>query len=240
MVGRMPAAQIVQDGGVTTTFGHVPLAFFNISTLDRPAADAADLRGRFGLAKERAKACQHETLLALCADWAPGDWQTVAAEAGWKPMMSLTGMAAGELLPPRRAAPQLELRRVLDEATARDLAVVNAHAYGMPTELFECICNLDLWHEDSFGYVGYAEGRAVSAAATFPVDGTVYVALVATMPDAHGKGYAETVMRHAISQGRQAMGLSRVTLHASEMGQPLYRSMGFESGGQVALLAPAA
>ena len=101
-------------------------------------------------------------------------------------------MAAGELLPPRRTAPHLELRRVVYESTARDLAVINGHAYGMPPELFECICNLHLWHEDSFGYAGYAEGRAVSAAATFPVDGTAYVALVATMPDAHGKSYAET------------------------------------------------
>ena len=208
--------------------------------LDRPVADTADLRGLLGLAKERAQACQHGSLVAICEDWAPDDWQTVTAEAGWTPMMNLTGMAASDLLPPRRASPQLELRRVLDEATARDLAVINAHAYGMPPELFECICNLHLWHEDSFGYVGYANGRAVSAAATFPADGTVYVALVATMPDAHGKGYAETVMRHAIAQGREAMGLSRVTLHASDMGQPLYRSMGFESGGRVALLAPAA
>ena len=239
MVGRLPAAQIVEGGGVTTTFGHVSLPFFNISMLDRPVADKADLRGLLGLAKERATACQHGSLLTLCEDWAPDGWQAVALEAGWTPIMNLTGMAAGELLPPRRAAPQLELRRVVDEATARDLAVINAHAYAMAPETFECICNLHLWHADSFAYVGYADGRAVSAAATLPVDGTVYVALVATMPNAHGKGYAETVMRHAIEQGRRAMGLSRVTLHASDMGRPLYRSMGFEPGGRLILLAPA-
>ena len=59
MVGRMPTAQIAQAGGVTTTFGHVPLAFFNISMLVRPVADTADLRDLLGLAKERAQACQH-------------------------------------------------------------------------------------------------------------------------------------------------------------------------------------
>ena len=48
--------------------------------------------------------------------------------------------AASELLPPRRASPQMELCR-------------DAHAYGMLPELFERICNLHLWHEDSFGYV---------------------------------------------------------------------------------------
>jgi GNAT superfamily N-acetyltransferase len=103
-------------------------------------------------------------------------------------------------------------------------------------ELFECICNLPLWREDSFGYVGYARGQAVTSAGTFPVAGTIYVAFVATLPEAHGKGYAEAVMRHAIDRGRQGMGLTRMTLHASDMGRPLYQSMGFEAGSQVVLL----
>jgi GNAT superfamily N-acetyltransferase len=116
--------------------------------------------------------------------------------------------------------------------------MINAQAYEMPTELFECICNLHLWHNDSFGYVGYANGRAVSCAATFPAGGTVYVAFVATLPGEHGKGYAEAVMRHAIESGRKAKSCSRITLHASDMGYPLYRSMGFESGARVILLMP--
>jgi GNAT superfamily N-acetyltransferase len=152
--------------------------------------------------------------------------------------MDTTWMAAEQLLPPRRPLPELEFRRAVDVATARDLATINAHAYGMPPELFDCIFNLHLWHEDSYGYVGYAGGRAVTAAATFPVAGTVYVALVATMPEEHGKGYADAVMRHAIEQGQQGMGHSRVTLHASDMGQPVYRAMGFEAGSKVVILVP--
>jgi GNAT superfamily N-acetyltransferase len=59
---------------------------------------------------------------------------------------------------------------------------------------------------------------------------------VSTLPEAHGKGYAEAAMRQAIEQGGPSMGLTRMTLHASEMGRPLYRSMGFESGASVVLL----
>jgi GNAT superfamily N-acetyltransferase len=117
--------------------------------------------------------------------------------------------------------------------------VINAHAYGMPPELFDCICNLDLWHADSFAYVGYVDGRAVSTASSLPVEGTVYIALVATMPDSHGKGYADAVMRRAIEAGRTGMGFTRTTLHATEMGQPVYRGMGFESGGRWVLLGAA-
>jgi hypothetical protein len=41
------------------------------------------------------------------------------------------------------------------------------------------------------------------------------------LPEAHGKGYAEAAMRHAIEQGRQThTTLTRMTLHASDMGRP--------------------
>jgi GNAT superfamily N-acetyltransferase len=236
IVGRLPDATIEQAGGVATMLGHVTLPFFNISIVDRPLMNAGDLHGVLALAKERAKACEHASLIGLCDAWAPADWERPVAEEGFAPELNITGMATDRLLPPRRALPELELRRVLDEATARDLAVINALAYGIPAEMFECICNLHLWHADSFGYVGYAGGRAVTAAATFPVAGTIYVALVATLPETHGKGYAEAVMRHAIEQGRRAMGLTRMTLHASDMGLPLYRAMGFETGARVVLL----
>jgi len=239
MVGRLPDAKIEHAGGVATMFAHVPLPFFNLSTPDRPLVEAADLRRVLAVTKERAKACSHGSVFALCEAWAPVDWERVAGQEGFALALNMTGMAAGELLPSRRATPELEFRRVLDETTARDLALINAQAYGMPAELFECICNLHLWHEDSFGYVGYAGGRPVTSAAAFPVAGTRYIALVATLPDAQGKGYAEAVMRQAIEQARQAMGNSRITLHASDMGRPVYRSMGFESGARVMLLGPA-
>jgi len=221
-------------------FGQVPLPFLNLSVPDRPLKDAADLRGVLAIAKERARTCEHDTLFGLCDVWAPEDWEQVAANEGFAMALNMTGMAAEQLLPPRRALPDLTFRRVLDETTARDLAMINRQAYGMSLSLFECMCNLHLWHEDSFGYVGYAGGRAVTAAATFPVAGTCYVAFVATLPEAHGKGYAEAVMRQAIEQGSQAMGVTRLTLHASDLGQSLYRAMGFESGARLVLLGPPA
>ncbi len=47
-----------------------------------------------------------------------------------------------------------------DEAGARDLAKVNAPAFGMRPKMFEDIDYLDLWHGDGYGYVGYVAGRA--------------------------------------------------------------------------------
>jgi hypothetical protein len=190
MVGRLPGAKIQQAGGVATMFGHVALPFFNLSVPDRQLADERDLRGVLALARERAASCAHNSMLGLCEALASQDWERIAAEEGFVPALNVTGMAADRLLPPRHAPPDLEFCRVLKEAQARDLATINAHAYGMPLEHFECICNLYLWREDSFGYVGYTGGQAVTSAAAFPVAGTMYIAFVATLPEAHGKGCA--------------------------------------------------
>ena len=43
----------------------------------------------------------------------------------------------------------------------------------------------------------------------------MYIALVATEPGEHGKGYAEAVMRHAIKQGQAGIGKRRLVPHAS-------------------------
>ena len=238
MVGRLPESVIEHANGVATMFAHVPLPFLNLSMPDCPLATSEDLRGALAVVKARAKTCEWPSLLALCEPWAPAEWEPEALEEGFGMALNMTGMAADRLLPPRRALPELAFRRVSDETTARDLAMINAQAYGMPPDLFECLCNLHLWHADSFGYVGYA-GKAVTSAAAFPVLDTMYIALVATVPEAHGKGYAEAVMRHTIEQAGRTMGPARMTLHASDMGRPVYQAMGFEPGARVMLLAPA-
>jgi GNAT superfamily N-acetyltransferase len=237
MVRRLPGSSIEHRDGIATVFGNVPMPFLNISVADHQLLASADLRRAVAIAKERAAACPHHSLFALCSDWAPQGWETLTGQEGLQPAMRLTGMASDALLPSRRPAPDLDFRMVSSNATARDIATVNGHAYGLPPEMFECICNMYLWQSESFGIVGYEGERAVTAAAVFPVSGTIYVAFVATHPDARKKGYAEAAMRRAIEEGRKAWGLVRVTLHASDAGRPLYQAMGFESGATVALLA---
>ena len=236
MVGRLPAPTLKEGDGVVTYFGNVPLLFFNLSVVERPAATFAELRGLLKTAGERAAMCEHPSGVVLRSDWMPAGWEAILKELGLAPLFPLTGMECDALLPPRRPPAALEIRRVADAATARDLAVVNAHAYPLPEESMGCICNMRLYQADTFGFVGYAEGKPVTSAVSFPAAGTVYIALVATEPEAQGKGYAETVMRRAVTEGRRAMGTLRTTLHASDMGMPLYRSMGYAVGPKLILV----
>lgn len=234
IVSRLPLANIQHADGVASCYGHVPLMFFNLWIADHPAATKDELRTILQTAAGRTSA--HPTGGVLREDWLPVGWEEVLPESGLAPMEALTGMETDGLLPPRRPLADLEIIRVHNETTARDLAVLNAQAYGMPHELFDCINNMRLWHADSYGFVGYAEGRPVSTASVFPVAGTVYVALVATAPEAQGKGYAETVMRHAVTHGQQAMSTQRTTLHATDLGRPIYQAMGYTAGPKLILV----
>jgi GNAT superfamily N-acetyltransferase len=239
-VGRLPSGTIAHADGVAALLGNVPLPFFNLCVHDGPLADHDDVRRRLTVACERAAGCPFGWMFAICEDLAPAGWTSVAAELGLTPAMHLFGMRANRLKPPRRPLPQLTYRRVQDEASARTIGEINGLAYGMPPEMVDCLCNLHLWREDSHGYVGLVDGRPVTCAATFPVDGTVYVALVATLPDEHGRGYAEAVMRHAVEHGTQATGFGRTTLHATEAGRPLYEAMGYATTATLALLSSGA
>ncbi len=235
LAGSMPGYALEESQGVTTVFSNERLNFLNVSILDRPLLGVAEFQDAIALARERAKGCRYDSLVALCGAWAPEGWAELVAPAGLRPFMNMTGMATDRMLPALRAPPALDYRLASDVATATDLAVINAHAYGTPVELMDCICNLRLWRENSFGVVGYAEGRPVTCTGAFVIGEMIYIALVATMPDAHGKGYAEAVMRRAIDHAYEAAGRKRLWLHASDMGAPLYHSMGFETGAQLPL-----
>jgi GNAT superfamily N-acetyltransferase len=235
MVGRLPGNTIERSAGVATSFAHVPLPLLNLSILDRAFVDGPDFRGAVGVARERARACRHGSLVAVCPAWAPAEWGDIAAEEGLRASLNITGMASDDMAPPRRAPPPMDYRLASDPATAADLASVNAHAYDMPVEMVECIANVHLWSEMSFGVVGYVAGRAVTCAAAFVIGDMIYIALVATLPKAHGGGYAEAAMRRAIQYARDAAGPKRLWLHATDMGRPLYRSMGFSTGAEIPL-----
>ena len=66
----------------------------------------------------------------------------------------------------------------------------------------------------------------MSTATTIVHDDVLYLALVATTPDARRKGYAEAVIRHSLQKAHDTTGLNRTILHATEAGFPVYKRMG--------------
>lgn len=76
--------------------------------------------------------------------------------------------------------------------------------------------------------VGYLAGEPVSGAAAVRTDQTIGVYAVGTVKEARRRGIGRAVTWAAIDAGRAAWGGSIAILQSSEMGVPVYLSMGFE------------
>lgn len=238
MTSRLPSPVYEEDGGIACCFCDAPNLFLNLWIQSQPAQSVEQLDAMLTLGQEKARSSAYPIGSILRKDWLPTGWETEVQKYGLTPMVPMTSMESDHILPPRREPPSIEIFRIGDDKSARDLAMLNAAAYAMPEELFECIATKSFWPSDCYGYVGYVDGHPVSSAAALSVHNTVYIALVATAPDQQGKGYAETVMRHAIVEGQKGMGWTRTTLHASEAGKPLYQAMGYSIGPEMVLVGP--
>jgi GNAT superfamily N-acetyltransferase len=209
-----------------------------------PLLTPATLRRHLDAALAYAAGQPHPWFAVACTERLPAGWQDVVAEAGLHVALPMTGMVADALLPPRRQAPDLALRRVGDEASRRAVATINDRAYAVPAGTCDCLLGADLWQDDLFGVVGSVGGEDVSTATAYAVGDVLYVAMVATLPGHGRKGYGELVMREALRLAGEARGpgaipatSARTALHASEAGRPVYAAMGYEEVAHFVLLS---
>jgi GNAT superfamily N-acetyltransferase len=217
----------------------------NLTFLANPVEDEADLARRIEAAVSHAGTRHLPWLFFLCTNWLPEDLRGSAeplfARHGLVPVVPMTGMVTDDLLPPRRPLPELEFRPVRDAESRRAAGEINCIGYGMPVEWGHEALDIEaMWNDErAFGYLGLLDGRPVTTAKTVAVDDRLYVGLVATLPEHQKQGYGEAVMRHSLEKAREATGQRRTVLHATPMGFPLYREMGYRTAAHfVAYSAP--
>ncbi|WP_437641606.1 GNAT family N-acetyltransferase [Sorangium sp. So ce854] len=230
----LPGHRIEDTDGVTVVLSGTDMILLNVVTLSSPAADLQDLERRARRAVELARAGGVPWLFALSDSWSPGGDAGAAADVlgrlGFKPAVSLTGMVADALAPPRRAPSGLDLRRITDAETRAAIADLNAVAYGIPIAAGRAsMAHESLWGDRAFGRVGYVGGQPVCAAATYIVEGIRYVGFVATAAEHRRKGYAEAAMHACLDDALRGTGFQRTVLHATDMGRPVYEGMGYRA-----------
>lgn len=144
--------------------------------------------------------------------------------------LSLTGFGmVGDILPiPEPIHPKLRFIRVTTEDELQAYADLNSRAYGMPLEAGrDGLRGSELWKSGMYPYLGLESGVPVSAAATVQTNDCLFLALVATAPEAQRNGYGEATTRKALFEGAKATGLTRTTLHATMAGAPVYERIGY-------------
>ncbi len=222
-----------EQGGLTLVNSGVSFSAFNAALLNGPAVERpSDLQARL-----RAAQRYFHSEKMPWSFWMPDEIvaapvresSSVAIRAsGLRWVAQHEGMVAGDLAEPRRELPVLEFRRVFDRATRAHFARLSSSVFDLPAPISTAVYGQQgFWRGTMSAWVGYWDGHAVCCAATEPAAGVIGVYSVATHPSFRGRGFGESITRHALGEARTAAGLQPFILHATRAGQPLYRRMGF-------------
>ena len=131
--------------------------------------------------------------------------------------------SAGGKAPP--LPPELEVVEALDASTIGEVNEVLISGFAIPMRPEELFDERMLGEPGYRIWLGRVDGRPVSTATAYVSDGFVGVYGVATIPEARRRGYGEALTWAATL----CVPDLPVTLQASDMGQPLYESMGYRT-----------
>jgi GNAT superfamily N-acetyltransferase len=116
----------------------------------------------------------------------------------------------------------------LAEADMVEAARINDSAYGLPGDFERAFAEMP--SEPAHLYVARADGVPACTVLTYEADGECGVYLVATLPDARGRGLATALMAHALAAARER-GCTTTSLQATARGRPVYERLGYRSIG---------
>lgn len=195
-----------------------PVAFPNSATLLQPLTetDAGGLIARL----DQFYAQETGGPWMLWSAWPTPDLAPFGMRlAGYPPLMvrlpaTLTAMT------------DLRIIEARDEPTLRDFDDVMIHGYPIPELVFpnDRITDGRVLGGSMRYFVGYQDDRPVACAAAYLGEREVGVYMVATLPGARGKGYGAALTAATLAA---APNLPAV-LQASDLGQPIYRRLGFQ------------
>ena len=202
-----------------------PVAFPNSATLLRPLgeAEAEELVARLA----RFYARQPGGPWMLWSAWPSPDLAPYGMKlAGYPPLMV-------RLPAPFSAQTDLRIVEARDELALRDFDEAMIHGYPIPELAFPIDRITD---ERALGgpmryFVGYEDDRPVACAAAYVGERENGVYMVATLPEERGKGYGAALTAAAIAAAPHLPAV----LQASDLGQPIYRRLGFQDIGLFAL-----
>ena len=134
-------------------------------------------------------------------------------------------MAANELRD--RGAAGIRIVRVRRSEDLDSALSVMAAGFEVPAALLQAVYTPAIAEVPGVSiYLGSVDGEPVSTAVALARDGGVGIFNVATPPSLRGRGYGAAVTARAAEDGF-ATGANVAWLQSSELGEPVYRRMGF-------------
>lgn len=231
-----PQSDLSDRPGLAISWANIPFVFYNALFLTERHSEANTLQDRVREATTYMRSQQSPGWLVVCVDNMDGtareELTTIAKQERLTPL-PMTGMA-GDILPLKEPLlPTIRFAPISDEATVIDFVDMNCISYQIPIQAGRSIVKeQSLWREHGYGFVAYEGDRPVATATAIVNEGCLLLFLVATMPEARRKGYADAVIRRALNTAYEATGIRRTVLHATEAGYPVYLQMGYHPTGK--------
>ena len=127
---------------------------------------------------------------------------------------------------------ELDLPTELDliEPDMAEAARVNDAAYGFAGDFERAFHSAP--PEPAHLYLARADGVPACTVLTYEEDAECGVYLVATLPEARGRGLATALMTHALLEARER-GCTTTSLQATMRGRPMYQRLGYTDIGAV-------
>ena len=200
-----------------------PLADFNMLTLGPdPNAEAFLIRS---VARAKARG------LPLLALMSPHVAQTLAPVAR---RLGLTAAGASPLMVLRAGTPvgpsrPTKITRALGPELVGIAGDLVAAAFDVPRAAVARCIDVGLTKTSGVEtYIAWGDDEPMSAVSVTPTGNTAGISLMATRPEHQRKGMGRALLAHVIADYRR-LGVERFYLGATEAGQPLYTSLGFEA-----------
>jgi GNAT superfamily N-acetyltransferase len=223
---------VADPPGMAIRWADSQFPFWNCITFNDQGCDSRLLDERLAEAATYMRRKKRPGRIWLFEELLDTDAQTGLAAAAERAGLGLSSAGfgmAGDILPIAEPHhPKLDFIRVTTEDLLMAYADLNSRAYAMPLEYGrDGLAGSVLLKSGMYTYLGLENGVPVSAAATVATGNCLFLALVATAPEAQRKGYGEATVRKALFEGGKATGLTRTVLHASLAGAPVYERIGY-------------
>lgn len=222
-MGDVPGVELSMTRNCILGLTGEPLPDFNMLTLGAGPEAEAFLTRSMARAKERGL-----PLLAMMSPRAAQSLGPLAEQLGLSPAGSapLMVLRAGTPVSPGAT---MKVTRALGAELVGIAGDLAAAAFDSPRDVIaRCI---DVGITETAGvetYIGWSDGRPMSAVTVTPTGNTAGISVMATWPEHQRRGMGRALLTHVITDYR-SRGIERFHLTATEAGRPLYENLGFQA-----------
>lgn len=231
--------EVVDMNGLRIANARNPWYISNAAILSAPVSSKEDLAARAAAAIQYFSSEKQPWFFIGGQQWLGEGASETLKRLGLSEAFKVVGMLCEQLSPPQHPLPEVETRRIEDEAGRLALADLNAVAYDTSSDWVRmAVAGESLWQTPLYGYNAYVEGQPVASAFAVPLNGVIYAAYAATALAHRRKGLAELVLRRSLEHAMRETGITRSVLHGTADGYSLYLKMGYRPIEEFTLYVP--